>query len=125
MSRQSVQVKQHATQTTRHVQTDDRARIAALERRIDELERLVRASIPLRQKKQPRHQIELVEFEEFANRHGVSHVDAHRGITIGSLHPTLQDGKHMLDAHNQRTFWELNHDYGPWWRDCPDCPHAE
>jgi hypothetical protein len=69
--------------------------------------------------------ISLVELGKFADLHGVSRGDAHRGITIGSLHPIEQDGKLMLDAHNQRTFWELNHNYGPWWRDCEACPHSE
>jgi hypothetical protein len=92
--------------------------------RIRELEHLLEQA-GSRRKKQPKHKIEPVEFEEFANRHGVSLVDARRGITIGSLHPIEQDGKLMLNAHNQRTFWELNHNYGPWWRDCEACPHIE
>jgi hypothetical protein len=99
--------------------------LEAAKQRIQELERLVEQAGSTPRKKQPRHKIELVELGPFADLHGVSRDDAKRGITIGSLHPVEQDGKLMLDAHNQRTFWELNHNYGPWWRDCEACPHTE
>jgi hypothetical protein len=109
--------------------TELKMQLAQAKQRIQELERNVtQLTQALKGRQVSRNvtvSVGLVELGKFADLHGVSRDDAHRGITIGSLHPIEQDGKLMLDAHNQRTFWELNHNYGHWWRDCDACPHTE
>jgi hypothetical protein len=90
--------------------------------RIRQLEQLVSTSgITLPRREQ---EISPIEVHEFANSHSVAWTDVERNLTMGMLKTITIRGEECLDAHGQRVFWELNHDYKKGvWRACPDCPH--
>jgi hypothetical protein len=122
-----IQERRLDRKVSRHVETSDRARIAELERRVEELERLVGVSTPVQQKKGPRRKIEPVELWPFVTRHMVGYdekLEEKVRFVAEKLRPfKREDGVEMLDAQGQRAFWEIFHHTTPLWQDCPDCPH--
>ena len=68
-----------------------------------------------------------VELGKFADLHGIARGHARLGFYeyrhTHKLQPYELDDTYLLNAQEQRVFWERNHGYGHTWRECGACPH--
>ena len=102
---------------------DARQRIAELERLVTKLQQGQRV------KRNVMVTIEPVELGKFADLHGIARDHARMGFYeyrhTHKWQPYELDDSHLLDAHEQRVFYERNRNYGYTWRECEACPHEE
>jgi hypothetical protein len=126
-----------------HVQTAPEDRLAALEQRVQHLERLVEEALSKQEAQIPQHKGKtrerttgplpkhLVSLQAFADHHSVAHTRVQTHVDIGLLPVkrgewTDRDGTVVtlaLDAKGKHAFYQLYHGVPPF-LECKMCPHS-